>query len=161
PYEGSDCSQTGQCGDDKVKLDAGAGGGRGDTGTASDDDGGSSVTDGGPGTPDSGIELPPTVFLDLNGNWSTHYAVDLSNYLFGISDIADELDLVDQALNGYLDTGFPPLDAFILSIIQQYVPSWVVNLVDVLNTAATLFDVVEANGGRLTITQDAPRDPRA
>jgi hypothetical protein len=175
-FEGSECLKTGTCGDDKYVLDAGGGGGNTgdddagnnttgpDAGDPSDPDSGFGHNGPDLGTsdpPDSGIVVPPSVFLDLNGTWNTRYEFDLSAYLFGISNIANEIDFIDQALNGFINTGFPPLDAFIISIVQQYVPSWVVDLVGVLNTAATLFDVVQANGGRMTIAQDLPSDPHA
>jgi hypothetical protein len=101
----------------------------------------------------------PAQFLDLNGTYNTRYVFDLSAYLFGISNIADELDFIDQTFAGNIDTGFPPLDAFIVSIVQQFVPPWVVDLVSALNTMATLFSEVRVNGGRLTITQDPPLMP--
>src|SRR5262245_23377068 len=110
-FQGSECQKTGQCGDDKIKLDAGGGTTNPtDSGTTSTDpDGGVASPDTGVEPPDSGdttppdsgvVNVPPSVFLDLNGTWNTRYEFDLSSYLFGISGIADEIDLVDQALNG-------------------------------------------------------------
>lgn len=173
-YEGSECLKTGDCGDETFTLDAGGGGVTDppDSGQVTPpfdgglDDNGNNVPPPDSGMvgepPDSGVVMPPpSAFLDLNGTWNTRYNFDLSAYLFGISNIADEISFIDNALNGFIDTGFPPLDNFIISIVQQFVPPWVTDVVGVLNTAATLFDVVQANGGRMTIVQDAPLDPHA
>src|SRR5262245_25851433 len=100
-YEGSECLKTGQCGDDKLMLDAGAGVvldsgalpgvDSGDTTGAPDagdttaaDSGDTTSPDSGNATPpDSGVVTPPpSAFLDLNGTWNTRYEFDLSAYLF-------------------------------------------------------------------------------
>jgi hypothetical protein len=173
-YEGTECVKTNTCGGESVRLDAGGGvvtdpadsgtTNTGDSGDSSDPDAGNN------GDPDSGVAgqndasivtPPPSIFLDLTGTWNTRYEFDLSAYLFGISGIANELDFIDQTFAGNIDTGFPPLDNFIISIVQQFVPPWVVDLVGVLNTAATLFETVYANGGRLTIAQDPPLNSQA
>ncbi|MCK6547210.1 hypothetical protein L6R52_15270 [Myxococcota bacterium] len=184
-FEGSECLKTNSCGDDSIRLDSGIGGipedqsdGGGlflppppgfdggvgfDSGFGADaaEPSDAGVTEPGDagvfGPPDTGV--PPSVFLDLNGTWNTRYSFDLSAFLFGISGIADELDFIDQTFEGNIDTGFPPLDAFIVSIVQQYVPPWAVDLVNALNSMATLFSEVNVYGGRLTITQDAPLSP--
>src|SRR5262245_7125018 len=73
-YEGSECLQTGQCGDDKFVLDAGAGvtdppdSGSTNSGpdsgvNTSPDSGGVLTPDAGDvSQPDSGIPVPPSVF---------------------------------------------------------------------------------------------------
>lgn len=173
-YEGTECVRNNDCPDDRVRLDAGGGGvdpsDSGDTTPATDGGTNTDSDSGSGGDPDSGVSNPgdaaivtppPSIFLDLNGTFNTRYELDLSAYLFGISGIANELDFIDQTFAGNISTGFPPLDAFITSIVQQFVPPWVVDLVGVLNTAATLFDVVLVNGGRMTITQDPPVDSQA
>src|SRR5262245_22092389 len=75
-YEGSECQQTGQCGDDKIKLDAGGGAtdptdsgtttGDPDAGPAGGDTGVEQPDSGDTSVPDAGIPLPPSAFLDLN-----------------------------------------------------------------------------------------------
>ncbi len=56
---------------------------------------------------------PPPVFLNLSGTHDTEYRLDLSDYLFGIANIAGPLDTIDQILQGNINTGIPPLDALI------------------------------------------------
>lgn len=174
-FKPSACKPGEACGDEGVRLDAGfpavgtdsgattpgedAGSSGGGDGGVELDGGGVAPSDGGALVPDAGFPPPPSEFLDLNGTWNTRYVFDLSAYLFGISNIADELDFIDQTFQGNISTGFPPLDAFIISIVQQYVPSWLVDLIDVLNTMATLFSETHVYGGRMTITQDPPLQP--
>ena len=111
------------------------------------------VSDAGP--VDSGV--PPSEFLNLAGTWPTQYVFDISSYLFGISNIADELDFLDRLLNDGISTGIPFLDPLIQGVIAQYIPPWVGDLVDMLSTAATLFEEVDAFG-TMNIAQELPAD---
>lgn len=114
------------------------------------------VPDAGP--PDTGVT--PSVFLNLAGTWQTQYVLDISDYLFGLSNLADELDFLDRLLNDGISTGIPLLDPLIQGVIQQYIPAWVGELVSVLSTAATLFEEVDAFG-TMNIAQDLPATPTA
>ncbi len=100
----------------------------------------------------------PTEFLNLSGTHQTQYVLDISDYLFGISNLADELDFLDRLLNDGISTGIPLLDPLIQGVIQQYIPAWVGELVSVLSTAATLFEEVDASG-TMNIAQDLPATP--
>jgi hypothetical protein len=164
----TNCSEGNYRLDSGVRSDSGPGDPLEDSGIPTGDLDGGADNDGGvadsgapdTGAPDSGVPPPPSVFLDLRSpaQYNTRYVFDVSGYLFGISGIADGLDFIDQALSGNIDTGFPPLDALIQAVISQYVPMWVVDLVDALNTVANLMDEFEAVG-TMFITQDPPLAP--
>ncbi|CAN0585868.1 unnamed protein product, partial [Laminaria digitata] len=94
----------------------------------------------------------------LSGTDQTQYVLDISDCLFGISNLADELDFLDRLLNDGISTGIPLLDPLIQGVIQQYIPAWVGELVSVLSTAATLFEEVDAFG-TMNIAQDLPATP--
>jgi hypothetical protein len=108
------------------------------------------------GTVDTGP--PPSDFLDVSGAWQTTYEFDTSEYLFGISNIADEISLVNNAINGNVSTGFPPLDALIQNIVQNYIPQQVRDVIAVLNTIATFSEKMESRGV-MTLVQHPPGMP--
>lgn len=108
--------------------------------------------------PDSGLHpdaAPVFQFLDLSGNHQTHYVLDLSNYLGGIGNLAGPLDTIDQALAGNINTGISILDQLISAAIAQFIPPWVVTVIDVLNDVANFFEEVDTFGV-MSITQDPP-----
>ncbi len=108
--------------------------------------------------PDSGVEIDagvPPEFLIVAGSYRTHYKMDLSRYLLGLSNIAEPLDFLDQAIAGNVNTGFPPLDALVRDIIARYVPPWVGTVIGVLNSLANFFEEVEARGV-LNLAQPLP-----
>jgi hypothetical protein len=171
-FDPEDCTDPNStCGEGGFRLDAGHNpldsgaaldGGDGDGGLiGGGPDAGlldTGVADSGPadsGPLDSGV--PPSEFLNLAGTWQTQYVFDISDYLFGISNIADELDFLDRLINDGISTGFPPLDLLVQGVISQYIPPWVGDLVDMLSTAATLFEEVDAFG-TMNIAQDLPVD---
>lgn len=130
-------------------------------------DGGAAVdsgdTDGG-AAPDAGspVDVGPGVdsgtiddFLNLAGTYDTQYIFDWSNALFGISGLAGPLDFLDQAIEGNIDTGFPPLDALIAAVVQQFVPPWLATLISVLNDVANFFEEVEVRGV-MNLSQSLP-----
>lgn len=151
--ETTECKEPGRCGDPPVPL--GPSGGDGSIGQEQP----------GLGEGMGGSSMPPppapNPFIDVSGTYQTTYALDISSYLLGISRLANQIDVIDQTFRGNVHTGVPLLDAFIADIVVSFVPPWVANLVNVLNTTATLFDEVRVNGGRLTLTQDAPTSPDA
>src|SRR5687768_9468512 len=121
-FDPGDCLDPGRCSEGGNKLDAGFDPvdpdsgrptGETDTGVPPVDD--SEPADSGDfdsGDFDSGVVdtgPPPSDFLDVSGPWQTTYEFDTSEYLFGISNIADETSLVNNAINGNVNTGFPPL----------------------------------------------------
>lgn len=146
--------------DPRIPVGVGADAGVGDGGYF---DGGS-----GPdlGAPDLGP--PPSEFLDVSGSWPTRYVFDVSDYLFGISSLADELDFVDQALRGNLDLGNailnqlvrPLLDAWIRQAIMTPGGQRFQTVIRSLNGVAHLFEEVEARGV-LDVTQQPAADPFA
>lgn len=165
-YNPEDCTDpSGACGEGGYRLDAGVN----ETDSGEVWDAGEGIDSGLPetdaGSADAGFVdsgpldsgLPPSEFLNVAGTWPTQYVFDISDYLFGISNIADELDFLDRLLSGNISTGFPPLDALIQGVVQQYIPAWVRDLVDMLNTAATLFEEVDAFGS-MNVGQDLPLD---
>lgn len=96
--------------------------------------------------PDSGAPVdagPPPEFLNLAGTHDTEYLFDWSAYLFGIGNIAGPLDFIAQTVSGNINTGFPPLDALIRNVVQQFVPPWLVTVITVLNQVANFFEEVE------------------
>lgn len=113
------------------------------------------------GVLDSGIHPdaggPPPEFLNLAGTHDTEYQLDLSDYLFGISNLAGPLDFINRAFMGRLVSG--PLGFIVNPIIQnlaaQYIPPWVQTLVDVLSNVANFFETIDVNGV-LNIQQDLP-----
>lgn len=141
-----------------VELDSGLPNGGGDSGGAAGADTGVDAPDAGTsGAADTGpVDTgPPPVFLNLSGTHDTEYRLDLSDYLFGIANIAGPLDTIDQILQGNINTGIPPLDALIAGVIQQYIPPWVRTVVSVLNQIANFFEEVEVTGV-MNIGQDLP-----
>lgn len=168
-YTPTDCVDPNDpCGGGGFRLDAGGGGGTPDAGAGSD----GGLVGGGPDaslTPDSGVVADagtpdsgetPSEFLNLAGTWQTQYVFDISDYLFGISNLADELDLLDQVLNNNILGQVPLLGPIIQDLIDMYIPGWVGELVNVLSTAATLFEEVDAFG-QMNIAQDLPASPTA
>jgi len=107
--------------------------------------------------PDSG---PSPQFLDLVSSYQTHYLLDLSAYLGGIGNLAGPLDTIDQALGGNINTGVTLLDSLIASAIAQFIPPWVVTVVDILNDVANFFNEVESDGV-MTIAQELPQGTTA
>jgi hypothetical protein len=108
--------------------------------------------------PDSGLCNPgaPPPFLTLHNSLNdTAYRLDLSDFLGGVGNLAGPLDLIDQALQGNIDTGFAPLDNLIAGVIQQYIPPWVGTIVNVLNNIANFFEEVDVTG-LMRLYQDAP-----
>ena len=167
----SDCVEPGRCSEGGMKLDAGSNGEAdagspigemdasqpaGDAGDAVDSGGDIDSGDLDAGTPDLGP--PPTNFLDVSGAWQTTYEFDTSEYLFGISGIADEISLVNNALNGNLNTGFPLLDQWIMQLIAQYIPQPVRDVIAILNTIATFSEKMESRGV-MTLVQHPPVTP--
>lgn len=117
-----------------------------------------------PGLPDSGIHPdaggpppPPPEFLNLAGTHDTEYELDLSDYLFGINNLAGPLDFINRAFQGRLVSG--PLGFIVNPIIQnianQFVPPWVMTLIDVLSQVANFFEAIDVNAV-LNIQQDLP-----
>ncbi len=158
-FDPSDCIDVTRCGEGGTKLDSGvlfpdatlpvgeADSGEpvveADSGVAAD----SGAPDSGEidaGMPDTGP--PPTDFLDVSGQWQTHYVFDTSDYLFGISGIADEISLINNAVNGNISTGFPPLDNWIRNFVMMYVPPQIIQVIGILNTIATFSESMEAQG---------------
>jgi hypothetical protein len=180
-YNGTDCEKDNSCGEGNLKLDGGHLGADvgttppvtldAGTGPTGDTDSGvlldaGVLPDSGPtpmdaGAQDSGTPPMPSQFLNIAGTWHTRYSFDLSQYLFGISGIAGQLDTINQILMGHINTGFPPLDALIAQIIMMYIPSWVGTLVNALDTIANLFKDVRVNGGLLNVAEDLPLTPTA
>jgi hypothetical protein len=163
----TDCVEPGRCSEGGTRLDAGSiGGGETDaTLPTGETDSGQAIADAGPDAVDGGGDLdsgevpdvgpPPTNFLDVSGPWQTTYEFDTSEYLFGISGIADELSLINNAVNGNLNTGFPLLDQWIMNVIQQYVPQQVLDVIAILNTIATFSEKMESRGV-MTVVQQPP-----
>lgn len=163
----NDCTDpSGVCGEGGFRLDSGVlpvdgGANPVDAGDNGGMDGGivgggldAGLADSGP--PDSGVV--PSTFINIAGSWPTQYVFDISDYLFGISNIADELDFLDRLLNDGISTGIPFLDPLVQGVIQQYIPAWVGELVMTLSTAATLFEEVDAFG-TMNIAQNLPANP--
>ena len=161
-------------------ADAGTAGGGADSGAGTVDSGQAGVDTGGSTTPDAGFGgttdtgVPSTTrdsgtggrrdtggggpaprFLNLSSAYRTHYVLDLSEYLGGVGNLAGPLDTIDQALAGNISTGFAPLDQLIAQAIAQFIPPWVVTVVDVLNSIANFFEDVEANG-TMNLSQALP-----
>lgn len=129
------------------------------------DAGDPNAPDSGPSDPpDSGIHPdaggpppPPPEFLNLAGTHDTQYELDLSDYLFGVSNLAGPLDFINRAFQGRLISG--PLGFIVNPIIQnianQYIPNWVMTLIDVLSQVANFFEAVDVNAV-LNIQQELP-----
>ncbi|MBI4819164.1 MAG: hypothetical protein HY791_23030 [Deltaproteobacteria bacterium] len=94
------------------------------------------------GFPDSGVPA----YLDLTGAYTTRYDLDLSNFFFGISDIAGPLRLIYGLLTDEIDPAIPLLDRWIDDFVASYVPSWLIDVIGVLDTIATFFDVIQVDG---------------
>jgi hypothetical protein len=167
-FQPEECLDLTRCSEGGVKLDAGGGTpdsglpptGDTDSGTPPVEADAGSMTDTGvvnpppdAGTPDTGP--PPTDFLDVSGPWQTDYDFDTSDYLFGISNIADPLSFILNVVEGNISTGFPPLDNLIQSVVMQYVPPQIIQLLGVLNSIATFSERMEAEGV-MTIVQQPP-----
>ncbi|MFO0722306.1 MAG: hypothetical protein U1E65_00900 [Myxococcota bacterium] len=139
-------------------IDSGNPNGGADSGVGPQVDAGVGVDTGVVDPPDSGAPVdagPPPDFLNLSGTHDTVYHLDLSDYLLGIANIAGPLDTIDQALQGNVNTGIPPLDALIAGVLQQYIPPWVQTVVHVLNEIANFFEEVDVTGV-MNIAQDLP-----
>lgn len=94
------------------------------------------------GFPDSGVPS----YLDLSGTYTTQYNLDLSSFFFGISDLAGPLRILYGLLTDEIDPAIPLLDRWIDDFVQDYVPSWVIDVIGVLDTIATFFDLVRVDG---------------
>lgn len=168
-FEPEDCIDITRCSEGGAKLDAGSRTGADGGLPVGDEDSGQPPvgSDGGTpidagfmdaGIPDSGP--PPTDFLDVSGTWQTRYDFDTSEYLFGISNIADPLSFIVNIVNNNISTGFPPLDQWISSFVMMYVPPQVIQILGVLNSIATFSERMEAEGA-MTIMQHPPSTPSA
>jgi hypothetical protein len=169
----SDCIEPGRCSEGGMRLDGGSNGVEPDSGVvAGEMDASDPIADSGADTDSGAMEPdaaeidagtvdtgpPPTNFLDVSGQWQTTYEFDTSEYLFGISGIADEISLVNNAINGNLNTGFPLLDQWIQNIVQQYIPQPVQDIIAILNTIATFSEKMESRGV-MTVVQQPPVTP--
>jgi hypothetical protein len=81
-------------------------------------------------------ELP----LYVGGQWRTEYHLDWSDYLGPLADLGTPIDTIDQVLQGNIDL------PFIDSIIDQYVPDWIGDVVHVLNNIVHFFQDVRIDG---------------
>lgn len=162
PPDEPDCKD----GDPRIPIGGGDGGVGTDGGGTNDAGGG-----GDGGAPDAGMPdtgPPPSTFLDVSGQWPTSYVFDVGDYLFGISNLANELDFIDQALRGNLDLGNGILDAIVGPLLDAWIRQAVMTpggqrfqtVIRTLNGAAHLFEEIEARG-QLRVTQAAPSDPYA
>ncbi len=171
-----------------VRIDAGhVGGDAGDItgGDAGDITGGDAgdITGGDSGTvtmPDAGMMgpidsgippdagFPPSEFLDLTGTYPTEYVFDVSDYLFGISQIGGGLDFIDQALRGNIDLGNSTLNRILRPLLAPFFRRLVstpngmrlATVIGALNQIAHLFEEIEARG-QITITQSPPASRHA
>lgn len=100
----------------------------------------------------SGGACEPTAsFPDISGNWYTSHTFNIQEAIPLAGDIAGPIRTIHQVLVGDFDLpGF--IEDIVAGIISQYVPSWVVDLVEVLDTVLTMLSNLRARGF-MTITQ--------
>lgn len=87
----------------------------------------------------------------LTGEWSVEYRLDWSDYLGSLQDLGSEIDLADSILNGAL-VNIPGGELF-TGFIDDYVPSWLGDLVRLLNDVVTFFQDVRMTG-TMTVAHD-------
>lgn len=88
-------------------------------------------------------DSPPDLPLWVGGQWDTEYHLDWSDYLGPLGGLGSELDFIDQLLLGNTSiAGLPIIGAIIQDIIDNNIPSWVVDLVHVLNNVVHFFQDV-------------------
>ncbi len=109
-----------------------------------------------PPDPDPTDPLP----LYVGGAWLTEYHLDWSDYLGPLAGLGSEIDFLDQLLMGNSTiTGLPLVDAFIMQIIDQYIPDWVGELVHILNNIVHFFQDVRIEARmNLAHVSGSPRD---
>ncbi len=94
--------------------------------------------------------------IDVTGHWYTQHDFDIHDALPGwVQTIAKFTRLGDQALLGQLN--IPSwANALISGIVQQYVPSWVTQLVYLLDNAFTLFSDLRSEGEMDLVANGSP-----
>ncbi len=98
--------------------------------------------------------------LWVGGQWQTEYHLDWSDYLGPLADLGPEIDALDQLLLGTSDIGDLPIAGPIIEdLIDRYVPSWVGDLVHVLNGIIHFFRDVKIEG-TMSLAQ-VPGAPRS
>ncbi|MDF1565395.1 MAG: hypothetical protein P1V51_20325 [Deltaproteobacteria bacterium] len=94
---------------------------------------------------------PVGVIPDISGPWYTEHVFDISGAIPFVADIAGPIRTIDRILVG--DFGLPGfIEDIIASVVQQYIPGWVVDLIHVLDVIATLLNELRSMG-YMTITQ--------
>ncbi len=88
---------------------------------------------------------------DISGPWYTVHVFDISGSIPFVADIAGPIRTIDRILVG--DFGLPGfIEDIIANVVQQYIPSWVVDLIHVLDVVATLLQELRSRG-YMSITQ--------
>lgn len=95
--------------------------------------------------PNDGLDPDvPTYPIGVSGSWITEYHLDWSEYLGPLGGLGLEIDLLDQVLLGNEDLNNIPLIGTILQqAVDNYIPSWVSDLVHILNGIVQFFQDVK------------------
>lgn len=94
--------------------------------------------------------------IDVSGFWYTKHKFDVHNALPGwVRFMKDGVRLLDQVLLGQIN-GIPSwVNSIVRGIVKQYVPEWVVTIVNIMDAAFTIFSDLESEGEMLLTAVDS------